>query len=839
MVDFEKLGVFYLGREYDLAAGEAKADLVLYDSKDLTTHGVCVGMTGSGKTGLCLALLEEAAIDGVPALAIDPKGDLGNLLLTFPELRPEDFRPWVDPDQAARKGLTEDAYAAETARQWREGLAAWGQDGARIARLRKAADFVIYTPGSTAGVPLNVLHSFDAPPPELAADGEAVSDRLQSAVSGLLALLGLDPDPVRSREHILIANILQQAWNEERNLDLAGLIGAIQQPPFRTIGVLDLEQVYPAKERFALAVSLNNLLASPGFSAWMEGEPLDVQRLLWTPEGKPRIAILSIAHLSDAERMFFVTLLLNEVVAWMRRQPGTPSLRAILYMDEIFGYFPPTAMPPAKRPMLTLLKQARAYGLGVLLATQNPVDLDYKGLANTGTWFIGRLQTDRDKARVLDGLEGAAAASGGSFDRAQMDTLLSGLGNRVFLMHNVHEDAPVLLQTRWCMSYLRGPLTRAQIQQLTAGAAPSRGDGAPPAGALAARPADTGVAEVPPTRQPPTEAPAGPSRRDGLSSAGYFSARPAGVAMPVDIPQFYVPLRRPVPAGSRLLYTPGLLGAARLHYMRVGAQVDLWAEPVLLAEFPAAGETVRWEEATELDGRGLPLAEQPAAEAERGDLPPEASATASYADWRKSFEAFVYQQRPLTVYSCASPKAVSRPGEDEGAFRARLEQMAREQRDLAVEKLREKYAAEVVAIRERIRRAEDHLARETAERNRQAMQATLSVGETLIGALFGRKTLSRRNVERAGAAMRRAGRTAGEFSDVTRARETITEQQAKLAALEQELAAELAQVQTALPEPVVEEIVIRPRKNELMVTAFGIGWLPWAVEGPGGVVGLW
>ena len=826
MLDFEKLGAFYLGREYDLAAGAAKADLVLYDSKDLTTHGVCVGMTGSGKTGLCLALLEEAAIDGVPALAIDPKGDLGNLLLTFPELRPEDFRPWVDPDQAAREGLTEDEYATETATRWREGLAAWGQDGARIARLREAADFVIYTPGSTAGLPLNVLHSFDAPPPALAADAEAVGDRLQSAVSGLLALLGLDPDPVRSREHILIANIVQQAWNEGRNLDLAGLIGAIQQPPFSTIGVLDLEQVYPAKERFELAVRLNNLLASPGFAAWMEGEPLDVQRLLWTPEGKPRIAILSIAHLSDAERMFFVTLLLNEVVAWMRRQPGTPSLRALLYMDEIFGYFPPTAMPPAKRPMLTLLKQARAYGLGVLLATQNPVDLDYKGLANTGTWFIGRLQTDRDKARVLDGLEGATAASGGAFDRAQMEALLSGLGNRVFLMHNVHEDAPVLLQTRWCMSYLRGPLTRAQIQQLTASLQPS-----PPAvGEKAA--AGQAPELLSPSRPAPAQVP--PPLAGELGKP----ASPA-LTVPPELPQYYLPLKRPLPGGSRLRYTPGLLGAARLHYVRVGVEVDLWVEPVLVADFPAGGAELAWEEAAVLDGQGLTLAAQPAAEAEYGELPVEAGTAASYAGWRKSFEAFLYQQRPLTIYSCAAPKAVSRPGEDEGAFRGRLEQMGREQRDRAVEKLRGKYAAEVAAIQERIRRAEDHLARETAERNQQAMQATLSVGETLLGALFGRKTFSRRNVERAGAAMRRAGRTAGEFSDVTRARETIAEQQAKLAALQQELAAELAQVQTAPPSPVVEATLIRPRKNELVVTVFGIGWLPWAVDGQGGLERLW
>ena len=350
-------------------------------------------------------------------IAIDPKGDLGNLLLTFPELRPEDFLPWVDPDEAARQGLTREQFAAQTAEHWREGLADWGQDGARIARFRDAADLAIYTPGSSAGLPLTVLRSFAAPPPGLAGQAEAYRERIASAVSGLLALLGIDADPISSREHILLSNILDHAWRAGHDLDMAGVIHAVQSPPFQKVGVIDLETFFPAKDRFALAMKLNNLLASPGFAAWMEGEPLDVGGLLSTREGKPRLSIISIAHLSDDERMFFVTILLNEVLAWVRSQPGTSSLRAVLYMDEIFGYFPPTANPPSKMPMLTLLKQARAFGLGVVLATQNPVDLDYKGLSNAGTWFLGRLQTQRDKDRVLEGLEGASTAAGHAFDR--------------------------------------------------------------------------------------------------------------------------------------------------------------------------------------------------------------------------------------------------------------------------------------------------------------------------------------------------------------------------------------------------------------------------------------
>ena len=377
--DIEKLGQFYLGKEYDLEQRKVSSGPVLYESKQLTTHAVCVGMTGSGKTGLCLSLLEEAAIDGIPVIAIDPKGDLGNLLLSFPKLRGEDFAPWVDPDEANRKGLSREQYADQTAKPWQDGLSTWGQDGTRIKRFQDSADLAIYTPGSSAGLPLTVLRSFAAPPPALVGQGEAYRERVASSVSGLLALLGIEADPISSREHILLANVLDQAWRAGHDLDMAGFIHAVQSPPFEKVGVIDLETFFPAKERFALAMKLNNLIASPGFAAWMEGESLDVGSLLYTPAGKPRLSILSIAHLSDTERMFFVTILLNEVLAWIRTQPGTSSLRAVLYMDEIFGYFPPTANPPSKVPMLTLLKQARAFGLGIVLATQNPVDLDYKG----------------------------------------------------------------------------------------------------------------------------------------------------------------------------------------------------------------------------------------------------------------------------------------------------------------------------------------------------------------------------------------------------------------------------------------------------------------------------
>ena len=476
--DFEKLGAFYLGRPYDLAKKAPQPGITLYDSRDLVTHAVCVGMTGSGKTGLCISLIEEAALDGVPAIAIDPKGDLTNLMLTFPALRPEDFRPWINEEDAARKGLTPDAFAAQQAETWKNGLAAWGEDGARIERLRAAADFAVYTPGSSAGIPISILASFAAPADAARDDTELLRERVLTTVTSVLSLVGIEADPVQSREHVLLSTLFTNAWSQGKDMDIAALVGQVQKPPLARIGVMDLETFYPEKDRQKLALALNNLLAAPGFSAWLEGVPMDVATLLRTPEGKPRVAIVSIAHLSDPERMFFVSLLLNQILGWMRAQSGTTSLRALLYMDEIFGYFPPVAAPPSKQPLLTLLKQARAFGLGVVLATQNPVDLDYKGLSNAGTWLLGRLQTERDKARVLEGLEGVAAAANVSFDKAAMGEMLAGLGSRLFLMNNVHEDAPRLLETRWAMSYLRGPMTREQIKKVMDGRRPAMSKGA-------------------------------------------------------------------------------------------------------------------------------------------------------------------------------------------------------------------------------------------------------------------------------------------------------------------------------------------------------------------------
>ncbi len=807
--DFEKLGVFYLGRPYDLAAKQAKPGWLLYDSKDLVTHAVCVGMTGSGKTGLCLALLEEAAIDSIPAIIIDPKGDLGNLLLTFPSLKGEDFQPWINEDDARKKGMSPADYAKAQAELWAKGLAGWQQDGARIQRFRDAADVAIYTPGSNAGLPVSILKSFAAPSADVLADAELFRERISTTVTSLLGLLGIEADPIQSREHILLSTILDQTWKKEEDLDLATLIHAIQSPPVSKIGVMDVESFFPSKERFALAMKLNNLLAAPGFQAWLEGEALDIQSLLYTPAGKPRHAIFSIAHLNDAERMFFVTLLLSQMVGWMRAQSGTTSLRALLYMDEIFGYFPPVANPLSKLPLMTLLKQARAFGLGVVLATQNPVDLDYKGLANTGTWFIGRLQTERDKARVLEGLEGASTSAGKKFDRGRMEQTLAGLGNRIFLMNNVHEDEPVVFETRWCLSYLRGPLTRTQIKTLM----------------------DPHRAEQRGLR---TET----SRSALNTQSSALESRPM---LPPDVPQHFVPLRGTKPEGSELVYVPMLLGSSQIRFSDSKSGIDITQDMTVLAPIAEGPVAVDWEKAIAADVAVGDLERGPEEGAQFLALPASAGKAKSYADWNKDFAGWLFRTQKVELFRSPSTKEVSRPGESERDFRVRLQQTGREQRDKGVEVLRKKYASRMATLQERIRRAELAKEKQLAEARSSQVQAAISVGASILGAFLGRKTISATNIGRATTAVRSAGRVMKESKDVGAAEENVAALQQQLADLEAQFKSEsdaLAAATDPLNEQ-LETLSIKPTKANIAVKLVALAWTPYWRDANGTVTAAW
>lgn len=600
MKEYEGKGKFYLGKVVDPSTGKKENEPLLLDSKDFTTHAVCVGMTGSGKTGLGITLLEEAALDGIPAIIIDPKGDLGNLLLTFPELSPQEFEPWVDASEAGLKGESLSDFAREISKKWKDGLASWQQTPERIQKLRETVEMVIYTPANTSGNPLSILHSFEAPPKEELNDPTVLRDKILTVTSGLLGLLGISGDPIKSKESILISSIFQHAWERGLDLDITSLIQQVQKPPFDKIGALDIDTFYPAKERMALSISLNNLLASPGFQAWMEGPPLSIDTLLYTATGKPKLSILSIAHLSDPERMFFVTLLLNEFLSWMRQQPGASNLRALLYMDEIFGFFPPTAAPPSKLPMITLLKQARAYGVGVILCTQNPVDLDYKGLANCGTWFIGKLQTERDKKRVLEGLN---TSSNGEWDMASFDRMSALLGNRIFILRSIYKKEPLLFETRWTMSYLRGPLTLPQIGKLTV--------------------------KIPYQTVTKSES----AKESNIKSP-----------LPPEIVEYYFSS----PKESSHQYAPYLGIVAKVHFVEAKNRVDTWSEISSLVPMGDDGQP-DWSRAIPTPGLRDILEKSPKEGMEYQELPPTLKVAKNYDRFAKEFATYLYQNETYSL----------------------------------------------------------------------------------------------------------------------------------------------------------------------------------------------
>jgi hypothetical protein len=813
MENYEKLGSFYLGRVYDMNASKTTDELLLYDSKDLVTHAVCVGMTGSGKTGLCISLIEEAAIDGVPSILIDPKGDLTNLLLTFPNLAGQDFLPWINLDDAQQKGLTPEAYANQQAAMWKNGLASWGEDGARIQRLREAADFLIYTPGSNAGIPISILKSFAAPPQAILEDSELLQDRIGTTVTSLLGLVGIEADPVQSREHILLSTIFDTSWRQGQDLDLAMIIHQVQNPSITKIGVLDLESFYPSKDRFALVLALNNLLASPGFSAWLQGTPLDIGQILYTPTGKPRVAIFSIGHLSDPERMFFVSLLMNQVLGWMRGQSGTTSLRAIVYMDEIFGFLPPTANPPSKLPMLTLLKQARAFGVGMVLATQNPVDLDYKALSNAGTWFIGRLQTERDKARLLDGLDSAAASSGTHFDRSQIEDLLSRLGNRVFLMNNTHEDKPEIFQSRWALSYLRGPLTRDQIKSL-----------------MDPLKASVSIGTV---QNPVSQAmPASPV------SAATNTTQPA--PLPPDVPNFYLPTRGSAPSGSKLSYQPKILGAAKINFSDSKTNTSQSESKVYVTAVTGNAIPVTWDDSQEINIPATDLEKSPQGNALFGELPSVAAQSKNYTGWNRDFNNWLYGTQKVELLSSPSLHAVSQPGETEPAFRIRLQQSSREQRDEMVAQLRNKYASKIAVLQDRLRRAQQAEAKQAEQAKQAKIQTALSFGSTLLSAFTGRK-ISSSTISKASSAFKGVGRAMNESKDVALAGDTVAAVQQQLTDLQTEFNNETQALQQKI-DPSTEAfdtVVVKPNKSDIQVQLVALVWTPYWQDSQGSLTPAW
>jgi hypothetical protein len=843
---------FYLGRRVEEGRVLAEQPL-LYDAQDLTTHAVCVGMTGSGKTGLGVALVEEAALNGIPTLVIDPKGDMANLLLTFPDLAPADFLPWLDAEGVRRRGLSLDESAAEVARSWREGLAGWGIDGARIARLKEAAEFALYTPGSDAGRPIGILESLQAPELSWERDAEMMRESIASVISALLALVNVASDPVTGREHNLLSAIVERAWRAGEEVDLARLIVEVQQPPFDRLGVLPLETFYPEKERMALVLALNGLLASPRFAGWLEGEPLRAENLFGSG-GRSKVSILYLAHLSDSERFFFVTLLLERVRTWMRAQQGTTRLRALLYFDELYGFMPPyPANPPTKAPLLALLKQGRSQGLGVVLATQNPVDLDYKGLSNAGSWFIGKLQTAHDRERVLEGLRGASLDGAASTERSEFAARIAQLEPRHFLLHNVHGTGqpgdPRLAQfkTRHTMSYLRGPLTRPQIQALVHGQ--PEDVPAPAAGANARPPQTAGtplVAKAPsaPAREeslprPKREAalagqqdaPASPPRQHWDALATTAPVLPSGVE------QVFLPVRvslewaiRGAEAGGQtiiyqdrqLIYRAALLARATVRID--DSRHNVYKEFNVLCVIPVAEERafMDWDVAP-LAVRPAELDDLPAQGARFGALPPLFSDGRRRRGIARDLAEHLYRDTVLHLPYHSALKLTAQVDETESQFKRRCYQEVAARRDAEVAKLEKSYETKIERLEARMHREERELDQDESEYRARRREEMISAGESVLNVLSGR-----RYSRMFSTASRRRRMTQQAKADIQESAETIEELEGQIADLADERDRERAAIHERWAEAAddLEAIRLRPRKSDVFVEGWGVAWIP-------------
>ncbi len=836
-------GKFYLGRIFDSAKGKASPDALLYDPADLTTHAVVVGMTGSGKTGLCIGMLEEAALNQIPALLIDPKGDITNLLLHFPELLPQDFRPWINPDEARRNNQSVDQAAEAVATQWKNGLADWGIEPARIQALKDSAHFTIFTPGSDAGIPISILASFQAPEIPWDENREMLREKISGTVTALLTLVGMtDIDPVRSREHILVSNIFENAWSQGENLDLGELIIRVQEPPFAKLGVLDVNRFFPEKDRFALAMLLNNILAAPAFQAWIEGEPLNVQNLLYSPDGRPRHSVFYIAHLSEQERMFFITLLYSAVESWMRAQSGTTSLRAIVYFDEIFGYLPPLQNPPSKQILLRMLKQARAFGMGQVLVTQNPVDVDYKALSNAGTWVIGKLQTDQDKQRLLDGLQGAAA---GNLDRSTYDKMLSGLGKRVFLMHNVHAKGPQLFQTRWAMNYLAGPLTRTQIPALnelsgSIGAAvtqapteaiptvPAKPASAAPVAAGAAAVAAASNASAPTAPRPAAAKPAPASLVSPFSTS-----RPP---LPTGIAEYFLPnnlslteafaaagQQYPQQAMSQgLIYRPVLVAQTTTRFLNRRYNLDFEDKRGMIVSDPDRRGMLRWEdyplrtlEEKAFDRRPDPQARFATLDAPFSDVKIMNTIGKDFVEWAfRAGEVIVKTNEALKVF--AGPQV------SQADFRKTCSEAAKEGMDAEMQKVTDTYDKKVAAVQAKIEREQRELDQDEAEYNQRKMDELGAGLDVVMGLFGGRKRSVSKNLTK-----RRMTSTAK--ADVDESKKAIASFQKEIDGLQKEQEQAKKDIEERWGEIASQssELKIQPLKKDVLLDFFGVAWFPY------------
>jgi hypothetical protein len=819
-MDVEK-GQFYIGVE----AGEAK-DPFIFDSADLTTHGVVVGMTGSGKTGLAVTVLEEALLSGIPCFILDPKGDMGNLLLNFPDFAASDFRPWVDEAEAERQGVAPDQLAADTANSWKEGLAGAGITPERMKKLRDGSDMTIYTPGSGAGVGLNVLGSMKAPALDWDTQGELINDEIEAFVSSLLSLAGIESDPVSGPEHILLSTIIESFWREGRDLDLATLVGQVPKPPFRKLGVFDVDTFFPEKDRMALAMKLNGLLASPSFAAWLEGAPLDVGQML-TGGDRTKAAIVYLSHLSDAERMFAVTLLFSKVVSWFRTQPGTSDLRALVYMDEVFGYVPPTAEPPSKKAILTILKQARAHGVGLVLSTQNPVDLDYKAMSNASTWMVGRLQTENDKKRILEGVDSAT----GGVDIATVDKQISDLEKRQFVMASAKASEPTLFGTRWAMSYLAGPLTRERVSTLMAAKKESLGAAAPPAAEAAAAPAPAAASDAAATpgvdAAGPAPATVTPTAAEPIpAAAAKADAVPIQPKVADGVPSVFLD---PAAAWAGEVgadptathYQPAATAMVNLLYDDTKAAVN--HQEVFEAIVFPLGPVLAPESIKEVDHDPRDFRIDSPAVATYALPEVDVDTKTYWSNLGKDLTNHLIGARKVTVYKNEALRLFSRPGETREDFEARVNEAAEQAVDDAIAKLRDKHAARLERAQAALSKAENRVADTEATAGSKQTEELMSGAGDLLGMLFGKGKRS----NPLGQAARRRSASSEARARAENAQAALAEEQADLEALKADLEDEVADLEDEFTAKLeIEEIEVPLEKTDVRVAELKLVWIP-------------
>lgn len=770
---YEKLGLFYLGKDIDKASLEATEALTLLKNKNFTTHAAIIGMTGSGKTGLGVGIIEEAAIDNIPSIIIDPKGDMGNLCLVDAKFSAKKFEPWVE-DEAKAKGKSAIEHAKKISTIWKEGIESWGQNSERAAKFQ-AVQKTIYTPGSSAGVAINVMSSLDRPPSEVMEDSDTFTSYLKSTTVSLLSLVGIEADPLESKEYILLAQIITKAWINGDDISIENLIGKIISPSFTKIGVLPLNDFYPQDERFKLATKFNSLLASPSFSHWIQGDSLDIQKLLYDEEGKAKVAIFSISHLNDIDRMFFVTLLLNKYIAWMRRQSGTSALKTLLYMDEIYGFFPPTKNPPSKEPMLLMLKQARAFGVGVVLSTQNPVDLDYKGLSNIGTWFIGRLQTTQDIERVIDGLGGKVGAS---YDKSEIKNLLANLQKRTFFLKSAHLEDIRLFSTRWVLSYLKGPLKKEEIGKLMQSQKEAQ--------SIEKVSVDTIM-----------------QKKSDLESFQHIDD---------SIPQYFE-----LDVSGVNTFRASLGAVAKVHFYNQRKGIDKEEQLVLTLPLNAKQNRFNWEDARKEEEHFKKYPQTAPSDAKFQTLPQIVIDDKGLKKAIRELKEELYREQHLELLRCKSPKLESKVGESKVDFKIRLLDILNNKKEEEIDKLQVRFSKKEKTLLARLTRAKDRVEKESAD----STSSMIETGIAVLGALFGKTSPTK-----IGRAIKKGSSILKERGDMSRAEERMAMIHEDIEALEYELedSIDMLNEKYDIANCDIETFKIKPRKTDIDIELCAIVW---------------